>query len=157
MAAAAKMSPEERQAMIRSMVAGLAKKLQSTPGDVDGWLRLARAYGVLGERDKAADAYERAATLSPKNIEIKLSEVDALLDGNALDQPLPDRVLALLRKVEALSPNEPEALWYLGLAAAQAKKPDAARDYWQRLLAALPADAPERGTVTKALATLKAP
>jgi cytochrome c-type biogenesis protein CcmH len=63
--------------------------------------------------------------------------------------------VALLHRVETLSPDEPEALWYLGLAAAQRHQPDAATGYWQRLLAKLPADAPERKTVSEALASLK--
>jgi cytochrome c-type biogenesis protein CcmH len=141
--------------MIRGMVDKLAAGLKQNPGDRDGWIRLARSYSVLGERDKSADAYEEAAKLDPKNVEIKLGEVDALLDGNALDQPIPPRVVGLLHEVEAQSPQEPEALWYLGLAAAQAKNPDAAAEYWNRLLAALPQDAPERKTVTAALAALK--
>jgi cytochrome c-type biogenesis protein CcmH len=154
-AAAANMTPAEQQQMIHGMVDQLAAELKAQPNNRDGWLRLARAYSVLGERDKSADAYDRASTLDPKDVSIKLGEVDALLDGNALDQPLSPRVLALLRQVETLSPQEPEALWYLGLAAAQAKKPDEAASYWNRLLATLPADAPERKTVTAAIAALK--
>ena len=152
---AAKMSPAERDNMVRTMVERLAAQLQTTPNDLDGWKRLARAYSVLGERDKAADAWEHAASLDPKDVEIPLGEVDALLSGNALDQPMPDRVVALLHKVEAMSPDEPEALWYLGLASAQAKKPADATRYWQRLLDKLPADAPERKTVSDALASVK--
>jgi cytochrome c-type biogenesis protein CcmH len=155
MAAAATMTPAERQQMIRGMVDQLAAALKARPDDRDGWLRLARAYSVLGERDKSAGAYDRASALDPKDVSIKLGEVDALLDGNALDKPIPPRVLALLHQVEDLSPQEPEALWYLGLAAAQAKQPDEAASYWNRLLATLPADAPERKTVTAALAALK--
>jgi cytochrome c-type biogenesis protein CcmH len=63
-AAAQEMSAEDRQAMIRSMVARLAERLKSEPNDVDGWMRLGRAYGVLGERDKAIDAYEHADRLA---------------------------------------------------------------------------------------------
>ncbi|HUK58554.1 MAG TPA: c-type cytochrome biogenesis protein CcmI [Stellaceae bacterium] len=155
MAAAANMTPEARQQMIRGMVDKLAADLKAKPDDRDGWVRLARSYSVLGERDKSADAYEQAAKLDPKNVDIKLGEVDALLDGNALEQPIPPRVVTLLHDVEAQSPQEPEVLWYLGLAAAQAKAPDQAASYWNRLLAALPQDAPERKTVAAALAALK--
>ena len=155
MADAAKLPPEQREAMIRGMVERLATRLQSEPNDLQGWLRLGRAYGVMGERDKAADAFEHAATLDPKDPAIPLQAVDALLTDQALEAPLSARVVALLHKVEALSPDEPEALWYLGLAAAQGRKPDEAARYWQRLLAALPADAPERKTVTAALDALK--
>lgn len=59
--AAAAMSPEQRQAMIRSMVERLATRLQQNPDDRQGWLRLASAYDVLGETAKAADARARAA------------------------------------------------------------------------------------------------
>jgi len=155
MAAAATMPPEQRQAMIAGMVEKLAAQLQAAPNDRDGWLRLGRAYGVMGERDKAADAFDRAAALDPKNVEIPLQAVDALLSDQALEAPLSARVLALLHRIEALSPDEPEALWYLGLAAAQAHDPATAAGYWRRLLAALPADAPERKTVTAALDALK--
>jgi cytochrome c-type biogenesis protein CcmH len=62
---AQQMSDEDRQAMIRSMVAKLAARLESQPNDLDGWLRLGRAYGVLGERDKAIDAYDQAQRLLP--------------------------------------------------------------------------------------------
>jgi cytochrome c-type biogenesis protein CcmH len=58
--AAAEMSEEDRVAFVRSMVEGLAARLAEDPADLDGWLRLARAYDVLGEADRAADAYRQA-------------------------------------------------------------------------------------------------
>lgn len=58
--AIADLSVEERMAMVRDMVDGLARRLEDSPDDADGWRRLARAYEVLGEPDKAADALERA-------------------------------------------------------------------------------------------------
>ena len=63
-AAAAEMTPEERMAFIRSMVERLAGRLAEQPDDLDGWLRLTRAYGVLGERDKAGAALDQAARLA---------------------------------------------------------------------------------------------
>jgi cytochrome c-type biogenesis protein CcmH len=63
-AAAQSMSPEERQAMIRGMVERLAARLAQNPNDKEGWTRLARAYDVLGEIDKAAAARARAAASS---------------------------------------------------------------------------------------------
>ena len=55
-AAAAELSPEQRQEMVRGMVVRLAARLKGEGGDLDGWLRLIRAYMVLGERDKARSA-----------------------------------------------------------------------------------------------------
>jgi cytochrome c-type biogenesis protein CcmH len=56
MAAAKEMSPTDRNAMIRGMVERLATKLKQNGDDVDGWLRLVRAYLVMGDRDKALAA-----------------------------------------------------------------------------------------------------
>jgi cytochrome c-type biogenesis protein CcmH len=55
-AAAAQMAPAERNEMIEGMVARLAQRMAENGSDVDGWLRLIRAYSVLGERDKALSA-----------------------------------------------------------------------------------------------------
>jgi len=62
-AAAQAMSGEDRAAFIRSMVERLASRLESQPEDLDGWLRLANAYSVIGERNEAIAAYVRARAL----------------------------------------------------------------------------------------------
>ncbi len=62
-AAAREMDPDQQAAFIRSMVARLAERLETEPGDFQGWLRLARAYGVLREPAKAETALARAAAL----------------------------------------------------------------------------------------------
>lgn len=59
-AAASDMSPEERQAMIASMVQNLEARLASDPDNIDGWLRLVRSHVVMGNRDKAQAALDRA-------------------------------------------------------------------------------------------------
>ena len=46
--------------MIESMVARLAQRMAENGSDVDGWLRLIKAYSVLGERDKAVTAATNA-------------------------------------------------------------------------------------------------
>ena len=53
------MPPGEHDA-IRSMVDGLAARLESSPRDVEGWTRLMRSRVVLGERDVAATAFRKA-------------------------------------------------------------------------------------------------
>jgi cytochrome c-type biogenesis protein CcmH len=44
------------------MVERLAVRLRQDGSDIDGWLRLLRAYMVLGERDKAKAAAADART-----------------------------------------------------------------------------------------------
>jgi cytochrome c-type biogenesis protein CcmH len=59
-AAAAQLAPAERNGMIEGMVARLAQKMAENGADVEGWLRLIKAYSVLGERDKALAAAANA-------------------------------------------------------------------------------------------------
>jgi cytochrome c-type biogenesis protein CcmH len=56
MAAAKDMNEADRGAMIRGMVDRLASRLKQNGDDVEGWLRLVRAYMVMGDRDKAKSA-----------------------------------------------------------------------------------------------------
>ena len=49
----AALPPEQQKAAIRGMVDGLAARLAQNGHDPEGWLRLVRAYTVLGETDKA--------------------------------------------------------------------------------------------------------
>lgn len=56
-------APQDQTQMIRSMVEGLAAKLDRDPSNLDGWMRLARAYKVLGDASKAEGARSRAAAL----------------------------------------------------------------------------------------------
>ncbi|MBI3698857.1 MAG: c-type cytochrome biogenesis protein CcmI [Afipia sp.] len=66
-AAAKDMSDADRTTMIRGMVDRLATRLKTDGGDVEGWLRLMRAYIVLGERDKAQNALKDARGAAAKD------------------------------------------------------------------------------------------
>jgi cytochrome c-type biogenesis protein CcmH len=59
-AAAKDMSETDRGAMIRSMVDRLATRLKQNGDDVEGWLRLVRAYMVMGDADKVKGALSDA-------------------------------------------------------------------------------------------------
>lgn len=50
----------ENGAEIRSMVDGLANRLESSPRDAEGWTRLIRSRVVLGEKEAAATALAKA-------------------------------------------------------------------------------------------------
>ena len=59
-AAAERLNPGERQAMIDGMVNGLAARLEKDGRDLAGWQRLIRALTVLGRTDEARAALGRA-------------------------------------------------------------------------------------------------
>jgi cytochrome c-type biogenesis protein CcmH len=54
------MTPEAQGQFMRDRIEALAARLHKDGTDVDGWLRLLRAYMVLGERDKANVAAREA-------------------------------------------------------------------------------------------------
>jgi cytochrome c-type biogenesis protein CcmH len=60
MAAAAKLTPEQRAEMIAQMVQGLAQRLKANGRDLAGWLRLVNAYAVLDRKDDARAALAEA-------------------------------------------------------------------------------------------------
>lgn len=53
-------APAVGPAQIQGMVDGLAARLRASPDDPDGWVRLVRAYGVLGETDRQGAALAEA-------------------------------------------------------------------------------------------------
>ena len=59
-----------------------------------------------------------------------------------------------MRRIEQLDPQQPEALWYLGLDAATTGRPRDAEGYWRRLLPLLDPKSPDAATVSEALAGL---
>jgi cytochrome c-type biogenesis protein CcmH len=82
--AVANMSEDARRDTIRGMVARLADRLHDNGGDVEGWLRLVRAYVVLGDRTKAKDAAadaKRALGERPDDIR----RIDDLVKGLGLE------------------------------------------------------------------------
>jgi len=83
MAAAAAMAPEDRQAMIRGMVEGLQARLDADPADIQGWLRLIRAWTVLGERQKAVAALAAARAAHGPDAEGGSDEKARALEGIA--------------------------------------------------------------------------
>ncbi|MTH76530.1 c-type cytochrome biogenesis protein CcmI [Paracoccus aestuariivivens] len=62
MAAAADMSPEDRQQMIEGMVKGLETRLATEGGTPEEWARLISALVVLGKKDHAQDILGEART-----------------------------------------------------------------------------------------------
>jgi cytochrome c-type biogenesis protein CcmH len=83
-AAAKDMSETDRNAMIRSMVERLATRLHQNGDDVEGWLRLVRAYMVLGDADKAKAASSDARQAVAKDPE-RLRELNDGLKSLGLD------------------------------------------------------------------------
>lgn len=154
-AAAADMAAEDQQAMIQGMVEGLAERLRSEPDDVEGWLKLANAYRVLGEAVKARDAYAAAALASPDDPALLAAYAEAMTEA-APAGVLPDAAHLIWRRVLDLDAGNAAALWALGQAAALGGKAEVARELLTRLRDLLPEGSDERARVEHELDRLPA-
>ena len=76
-AAIAALPPDERERMINAMVQKLADRLKTDGNDLAGWLKLIRAYKVMGRSDDASRALADAKKQSAGNAGAA-GELDAL-------------------------------------------------------------------------------
>lgn len=124
-------------ATLQSMAARLEQRLQSQPGDPEGWKLLGRTQVVMGNYAKAAEAYGRALELTGGN------DVDAML-GVAEARVLSDEsefrggAGEMFLRAVALAPDNPKARWYAGLTAYEKRDLGQAREHWQALRALAP-------------------
>lgn len=83
-AAASKLPPDQQAEMVRGMVARLAERLKQDGSDVEGWLRLMRAYMVLGDKDQARAAAGDARRALANNPD-KVRRLDELIKELGLE------------------------------------------------------------------------
>jgi len=157
MAAAAQMSPEQRQQFIEGMVDRLAAKMKADPENLEGWIRLANAYGVLGKQDEARAAWAEAAKRAPSRLDVQLDYAGALIAGrNDLTSNLPAEFPDAVKRVRTLDPENPLGLFYAGVVARAQGRTDEARTLWQKVLALLPEGSAERQQLQREIDTLGA-
>ena len=156
MAAAEQMTPEQRQAFIESMVERLAAKMKEEPENLEGWIRLANAYGVLEKREEARAAWAEAAKRAPSRLDVQLDYAGALIQGRTdLAKTVPAELPEAVKRIRTLDPENPLGLVYAGLVARAEGRPDEAKALWEKVLPLLPEGSPERQKLQHQIDTLK--
>ena len=156
--AAAQMSPEQRQQFIEGMVERLAAKMKADPENLEGWIKLANAYGVLGKQDEARAAWAEAAKRAPSRLDVQLDYAGALINGrNDLATTLPPEFPDTVKRVRTLDPENPLGLFYAGVVARAEGRADEAKALWQKVLALLPEGSAERQQLQREIDTLGKP
>ena len=118
---------------VNGMVDTLAERLRQNPDDPQGWALLGRSYFVMQRYDDAAKAYGEANARSPQpEADWLAGQGEAL--GFARDRDLQGVPAQLFDRALAVDPDFGKALWYGGLAAAQAGDAATARARWSKLL-----------------------
>jgi cytochrome c-type biogenesis protein CcmH len=131
----------------------LVRQLERQPDDPNGWQLLARTYVSLGQDQAALDTLQRATELLPRDLDLLLAYADAQLSRIEGDR-LPAVFVETMERINAIDPDQPDSLWYLGIAAADGGDGARARSLWERLLARLPADHPARAALQARLLKL---
>jgi cytochrome c-type biogenesis protein CcmH len=126
------------QAQIEANVAALAKRLETNPSDLQGWIMLARSYSMLEKYDDSSKAYEKAVALKPRDAELISNYAFTL--AMASGGKFAGRPLELIKQALEIDPQNPNVLGLAGGAAFEQKDYERAIEYWTKLLQNVPAD-----------------
>ena len=141
-------------AELSDMISKLRERLAENPEDLEGWALLARSLVNISEYDKALEAYGQAITLTEgRDAQIAAEYAETLvLAADGIVIPEAENIFQNLFSADE---NDPQALFYLGLANAQRGAYEQAESQWQKIIATSPSDAPWLGAVRAQLAELK--
>jgi cytochrome c-type biogenesis protein CcmH len=118
---------------VAEMVLSLENRLRGSPEDVDGWLMLGRSYQTLEDYNHAIAAFEKALQLQQgRDPQTLVALAIALMEQQGGD--MSDRAASLFENALALDPNNANALFYGGGAAARRGNTALAADRWETLM-----------------------
>ena len=133
---------DEQDTMIRGMVAQFAARMEKNPDDVAGWQRLAHAYNVLGEKEKAREAIDHAIRIKPTDVDVQLALAEIQKSAAAPGDDTPKDFIATMRTVLKLDPENVSALYYVGLAEQKTGHEAQANVLWSKALSLASANDP---------------
>ena len=152
-AAAADMTAKDRQAMILSMVESLRDRLDETPDDTEGWLRLARAYDVLGDRAAAFTTLARATESAPDDAPLAYQFLERTI-GIELSPAQLSMAQTVIARLAENDTNGPQYLFFKGHIAKLSGDTDTARSVWTDLLGTMPAESEMAAALAAEIAKL---
>jgi len=138
---------------IAANVEKLAKKLEQNPNDAQGWVMLGRSYISMERFADAAAAFEHATALNGNDASVWADYAEA--SGMANGQRLAGKPTEAINRALQIDPKNQKALDLAGSAAFQAGDYNKAIDYWQKLLAQLPAGSEELKMITEQITKAK--
>ena len=139
---------------IEQLISSIETRLKTNPDDAVGWRILSRTYLALGRNRQARDGFLKLISLEGEspNVLISLAEASAALVGGELaGQPI-----AYAQRALELEPGNPQALWLIGLNAAQKEQNDKAIKVWSELLPQLAAAPQQQQELRDIIAETKA-
>lgn len=128
------------RAELTQRVADLVQRLQQDTDDRDGWTLLARSLGALERHGEAVTAWRQVVRLTGGAPDATSALGESLVQ--AAGGTVTPEARATFERVRQTAPFDARALFYLGLAEAQAGNGAAALQIWTDLAAVSPENAP---------------
>lgn len=119
----------------------LKSHLDQSPKSAKGWYLLGKLYASEGQWRLARESLNTALLLQPGDSKIQLQY--ALISWQFNQQKLDKNARLLLENILTKQPEQLDALAILALDAYQQAQYQKAIAYWNKMIAILPADAPE--------------
>jgi len=135
---------------IQAAATRLEQNLKADPSSARGWLLYARAESMLGDWQKASDAYHHAIDLGEKSPDVLAGYGETLVLGS--DGIVSPAAHAAFEQVLAGDAKNRVARYYLARADAQAGEEQKAINEWLSLAADIPDDSPMREAIERGVA-----
>jgi len=123
---------------VQAMIDQLAKRLDQSPRDGDGWAMLARSYSYVRQFPAAVKAYAKAVELLPNDSLLLADYADAL--AMTQERRLTGEPMKLIQRALAIDPKDVKALALAGSEAFDRRDYMAAIGFFERALKASPSD-----------------
>lgn len=143
-----KAQPLNEEEMAR-LALGLRTRLQSDPGNAEGWIMLGRIGMVLGNAGTATGAYASAYRLDPKNRDAALGYAEALTRSS--DPEDNRRSGELLRRLVRSDHTDIRVLSLYAFNAFEQGRFGEAVAAWEMMLKLLPAADPRRAVIERSI------
>ena len=112
-------SQKKEMPSVDEMTQKLEAKLEKEGGSVQEWMMLGRAHKYLGKYELAAKAFAVALETDTDNAQLMLENAEMLALNN--NQRFNAEARTLVLRAYALQPENPNALWFAGVAEYQHK------------------------------------
>ncbi len=125
---------------INTAIANLQQELKSNPGNIEGWVLLARTHNAMGNFEEADSAFRKAISLDPVNPDLKAELAEAMLRSSK-ERTFPAEAINLLKQALSENPEHERALFFMGMHFLQQGDLAQAEIYLNKLLPKLDTEA----------------
>lgn len=138
---------------VSQLALAIRTRLRTQPDDAQGWMFLGRLWTSVGQAEQSIDAFEKAVSLSPEDLTLKVNYAQVLMMTN--QEEALKRSQSLLREVLANVPDNDNLSLLMAVVSAQLGDLPNATQYFEKIESKLPASNPMLGQLRSRIAELR--